>query len=294
MKADSSMTCPCCGAPLQPGLCEWHRQCANCAYEGSTLGTAINQSGVRERIDESVRGNALRALRQANFAELLALIDPLLPSLPTGQARPRLLDVGAGHGWFVQAASARYEVTGIEPDEGVRAEAAAEGVALVAGYFPDCLRAEQRFEVITFNDSLEHIPDAHAALAAAQRHLVPGGLVVLNLPDARGLFYRLSRGLLRLGWRGPFERMWQLGLPSPHLHYFHSDNLGALARGATLAPVAQRALESLRLQGLYARIAYARRGARVSSALLWLAVLPLLPVVRWAPSDILVLVLRRA
>jgi hypothetical protein len=122
---------------------------------------------------------------------------------------------------------------------------------------------------------------------------VPGGLVVLNLPDARGLFYRLSRLLARAGWWRPFERMWQVGLPSPHLHYFRPGNLGALARRAALAPVAQRALESLRLRGLYARIAYARPGRPVTSALLWLAVLPLLPLVRLAPSDILVLVLRR-
>jgi len=294
MKTNTHQTCPCCGAALRRGLCDWHWACPACAYESATLEAGINQADRHERIDESARSGALRELRQANFARLLALIESHLPALPPGQARARLLDVGAGHGWFVQAASARHEVTGIEPDDGIRASAAAGGVTLMPGYFPDCLRDGQRFEAITFNDSLEHMPDPRAVLAAAHRHLAPGGLLVLNLPNAQGLFYRLARVLMRAGWRAPFERMWQKGLPSPHLHYFKPDNLSALARTCGFALVAQQALESLRLKGLYQRIALARRGAPVSSALLWLAVLPLLPIVRLAPGDIMVLVLRRA
>ena len=294
MKTETQKTCPCCSTPLRPGLCDWHWVCPACAYEGSTLEAGINQADRHERIDESARSGALRELRQANFARLLALIESHLPALAAGQARARLLDVGAGHGWFVQAASAQHEATGIEPDDGTREGAAAAGVALLPGYFPDCLDDGECFEAITFNDSLEHMPDPQAVLAAAHRHLSPGGLLVLNLPDARGLFYRLARVLMRAGWRTPLERMWQKGLPSPHLHYFKPDNLSALAHACGFTLVAQQALESLRFKGLYQRIAWARRGAPISSALLWLAVLPLLPIVRLGPTDIMVLVLRRA
>jgi len=143
MKTNTHQTCPCCGAALRRGLCDWHWACPACAYESVTLEAGINQADRHERIDESARSGALRELRQANFARLLALIESHLPALPPGQARARLLDVGAGHGWFVQAALARHEVTGIEPDDGIRASAAAGGVTLMPGYFPDCLRDGQ-------------------------------------------------------------------------------------------------------------------------------------------------------
>jgi len=286
-------SCPCCGTVLLQGLRAWHWQCSACCYEASALGSEINQAETRDRLDERVRGVALRDLRQTNFRQLLRLIESCLPTCAGHRSKPRLLDVGAGHGWFVQAASTRFEVTGIEPDEAARAIAAADGVTLRAGFFPGCLDAAERFDVISFNDSLEHMPDVGEALLAAHRHLLPDGVVVLNLPDARGFFYRLSRVLALLGWSGPFDRMWQVGLPSPHLHYFRRANLNILAQRAGLAPVAQGRLESLRLRGLYARIAYARPGATLSTALLWLAMLPLLLAMRLAPSDIMVLAYRR-
>ena len=288
-----SKSCPNCSHELRAGAKTWHLLCPTCRYEGSTLGVAINVAGVKEQIDEDTRGDALREIRAANFDQLLRLVVPLTPSPQSGEARPRLLDIGAGHGWFVEAAAKHYHARGIEPDEGARVQAANNGVELIPGLFPDCLAENDRVEVITFNDSLEHMPDVGMALKAAFVHLTSGGLAVVNLPNAGGFFYQLSRCLDKLGWTGPFERMWQVGLPSPHLHYFRADNLQGIARQAGFELVAQQSLESIRFKGLYARIAYARRGARVSSGLMWLATLPLLPIVKVAPSDIMVLVFRK-
>ena len=286
--------CVCCKNAMSLGLKSWHTQCPACAYEASSLDVAINVGGVRERINETARGDALRDVRAANFEQLLDLIRKLLPTATNGAKRRHLLDVGAGHGWFVQAAATENDVTGIEPDEGARAHAATSGTQLVAGLFPQCLAADELFDVITFNDSLEHMPDAGWALRAAYDHLAPGGLVVVNLPDSRGVFYKASRLLARIGWSGPFDRMWQLGLPSPHLHYFAPDNLSALARECRLELAGQQSLESIRVKGLYARISYARPGATLSSMLMYVALLPMVLFMRVAPSDIMVLVFRRA
>ena len=288
-----SKLCPSCSHELQRGAKSWHLVCPVCAYEGSTLGVAINVAGVKEQINEATRGDALREIRAANFDQLLQLIAPLTPPAPIGEKSPRLLDIGSGHGWFVAAASKHFSAQGVEPDEGARAQARSSGIELIPGLFPECLAPESRFEVVTFNDSLEHMPDVSVALKAAFSHLVSGGLAVVNLPNAAGFFYQLSRALDKVGWAGPFERMWQVGLPSPHLHYFRPENLEAIARAQGFELVEQQALESIRFKGLYARISYARDGAPVSSALMWLATLPLLPIVRVAPSDIMVLVFRK-
>ncbi len=275
-----------------PGLRAWHRVCLQCGYETAALDVAIDQVDEHGAMDEVMRGQGLRALRQDNFKRILRIMAPHMPAL-AGVRCARLLDVGAGHGWFVQMAGQLYDARGIEPDAGARAKAAAAGVSLMPGLFPQCLEAGDQFEAITFNDSLEHMTEPHAILAAAHRHLVPGGLLVLNLPDTRGLLYRAARGLARLGWAEPLDRMWQVGLPSPHLHYFSADNLVRLANQCGFRLVHQQPLPSIQLRGLYARIAYARPNAPLSSALWWLALLPMLPLVRLGASDIRVLVLRR-
>ena len=295
MKDSTPIRCPCCNATLTPGWADWHWRCPACHYEGATLQPAINDVDAQARIDETVRAQALRDLRETNFRQLLDWIARDLPPHPP-DAPQRLLDVGAGQGWFVRLAreyhGAASEVTGIEPDAAARAIAQADGVALRAGFFPDCLMPQERFDAIVFNDSLEHMPDPGAMLRAARAHLQPGGLAAVTLPNSRGVFYRIASMLRRAGLRGPFERLWQTGLPSPHLHYFDPDNLARLAAAQGLTVVRRERQDSLRYRGLYARIAYARPGKAVSSVLIWLALLPLVAVLRALPGDIMVLVLR--
>ena len=44
---------------------------------------------------------------------------------------------------------------------------------------------EKYFDVISFNDVLEHIPDPWAALQLAARKLKPGGRIVISIPNLR-------------------------------------------------------------------------------------------------------------
>jgi 2-polyprenyl-3-methyl-5-hydroxy-6-metoxy-1,4-benzoquinol methylase len=272
-------------------LTDWHWGCQTCGYEKATLQPVINNADAQAQIDETVRAQALRGLREASFRQLLDWIAHDLPS-HTSDTPPRLLDVGAGQGWFARLAREQCDVTGIEPDDAARAIAQDNGVALRVGFFPDCLTPQERFDAIVFNDSLEHLPDPGAMLGAARAHLQPGGLVVVNLPNSRGVLYRIARTLRRAGLRGPFERLWQVGLPSPHLHYFDPDNLARLAAAQGLDVIRRARLDSLRYRGLYARIAYARPGKAASSVFIWLALLPLVAILRALPGDIMVLTLR--
>ena len=65
------------------------------------------------------------------------------------------------------------------------------------------------FDAIIFNDVFEHLPDPIDAIVAVERLLADDGILVLNLPSSDGLFFRVSTLLNRLGWRGPYERLWQ-------------------------------------------------------------------------------------
>jgi 2-polyprenyl-3-methyl-5-hydroxy-6-metoxy-1,4-benzoquinol methylase len=249
---------------------------------------AINEKAAGTPVDEDERELGLKALRQENFRDIVHLARQL--------ARPgarRLLDVGCAHGWFLETARDGFEVLGIEPDAVVGGRTAARGLPVRQGYFPDALQAGETFDVIVFNDVIEHIPDIRAALQACHARLEEGGLLILNLPNSAGFFYRLSKLFARLGWRSPFERLWQKDLPSPHVHYFRPANLERLVATHGFARVHSGELPSLRAKGLLERIRCAGNISGPSLYLQYAAVLCAIPLLRLFPSDIIVSVFRK-
>jgi 2-polyprenyl-3-methyl-5-hydroxy-6-metoxy-1,4-benzoquinol methylase len=281
------MKCVVCDSPVRPGLKSWHVQCGSCRYESAALAVSINEAQAHAAIDEAAREASLKMLRMENFREIVELARTHAPG-----AR-RLLDVGSAHGWFLEAAAPHFDVLGIEPDAAVGSKAAARGLPVRAGYFPDALAPEETFDAIVFNDVIEHIPDIRSAIAACHARLNPGGILILNLPNSRGFFYRLSKWLTRAGLPGPFERMWQKSLPSPHLHYFDPANLTALLQRAGFAHVQSTELAALRADGLKERLAYVGKPNPLVLNAQYIAIRALIPLLRLFPSDIIVGIYRR-
>ncbi|WP_454696912.1 class I SAM-dependent methyltransferase [Achromobacter aegrifaciens] len=205
----------------------------------------------------------------------------------------RLLDVGCAHGWFLDAAAGSFESLGIEPDEAIHAAGAARGLPIRLGYFPDVLRDEEKFDIIVFNDVFEHIPDSGQVLQACYSRLADDGILVLNLPSSKGLFYRLSKVFRRLGFDSFFERLWQKDMPSPHLHYFNSHNLGHLVRQHKFSIEAKGTLPVVRLQGLFTRISFSGNMGFVTKGVLCTCIAMALPVLRILPSDIIYVIAKK-
>ncbi|GJI88445.1 class I SAM-dependent methyltransferase [Duganella hordei] len=281
------MKCLVCSHATAPGLSSWHRSCPNCGYESAALQPTINDADAHTQLNEADREAGLKALRLENFKTIVNCALQLTP--PGG----KLLDVGSAHGWFLEAAMPSFEVLGMEPDTAVANATAAKGLPVRQGYFPDALQADERFDVIVFNDVIEHIPDIKSALAACRERLTQNGILILNLPSSRGLFYRLSKLFARLGWRGPFERLWQKGLPSPHVHYFEPDNLAALVGQQGFALQRNAELPALRAAGLLARLRCAGKRSAVALYAQYVAILLAIPVLRAFRSDIVLCVFRR-
>ena len=208
------------------------------------------------------------------------------------QPGSRLLDVGSAHGWFLEAASeCGLKAQGVEPDEAVAADSVVQDVRV--GFFPDVLEPDEQFDAITYNDVFEHLPDVDSTMQASVDHLAPGGLLSVNIPNSRGLFYRIAVLCHRVGVPAAFRRLWQVGLPSPHLWYFDSDGLGALGEKKGLELVATLPLDSVRRQGLWQR-AHADRSPSPSSVLGVVGVWLLAPLFnRPRTSDIMHLIFRK-
>jgi hypothetical protein len=77
---------------------------------------------------------------------------------------------------------------------------------------------------------------------------------MINVPVTSGLMFKAARALYALGAHYPFDRLWQKGFVSPHLHYFATGNLERLFAAHGMALVAERELALFSLGGMYARL----------------------------------------
>jgi SAM-dependent methyltransferase len=245
--------------------------------------------GSSSGIDEGLREAGLGSLRRINNGRLLGRLAALAAHGRT------LLDVGCGPGFLLRdAAGHGFQAQGVEPDADVVAAAEAQGAPVRQGFFPQALRPDERFDVIVFNDVLEHIADIPAALSASAAHLAPGGLLCVNCPDRRGLFYRVADIADALGFSGALERLWQVGLPSPHLWYLTPAALERAAARAGLKRVATARLKTIAVSGLWGRIRYVKTQSLGLSLAAYAFALATQPLARLLPADASASIFRRA
>lgn len=280
--------CPVCASKMRPGIQSWHWECSDCGYEKSTFSHAINENIAHEKINELSREKGLKSVRIENFNKLLKSIKQADKGAST------LLDVGCAHGWFIEAAENQgFKVMGVEPDSNIYNATVQRGLPVRLGFFPQALSSAESFDVIVFNDVFEHIKDVKSVLNECKARANSEGHLVLNLPSSSGFFYKLSKVLVRLGLVGSFERLWQKGLPSPHLHYFNTQNLTKLLQGNGFSVISTGRLSSLRFKGLFTRISYAGNHSFLTRLFIYLALLPVVPVLSLMPSDIIYLISKK-
>ena len=279
-RQNSSRACLICSQKLLGGVQKWHFKCQRCSYESADLEPNINEAELSPTLNEISRERSLKELRSANFAVLLEKLKGLRPGGGS------LLEVGSAHGWFLEQTKPHFSALGIEPDNGMYALSKGQGVNVRHGYFPDVLAPNECFDVIVFNDVLEHIPHLDQAVEACARHLRPDGLLLVNLPNSSGFFYKASKLLCRLGAHSYFERMWQKDMPSPHLHYFNKKNLHLFLESKQFSVIDSGNLEVIRAKGLFDRLSYANENSLIKNILLYVMILAFLPLLRLFPSDI--------
>lgn len=109
--------------------------------------------------------------------------------LPPGLANDEALEIGCGVSPYVRAVQTRgYAYTGIDPDQWAATRTSLEGlpgssVNVIAGPFRGADWGDRFFSLVLVAHSLEHLPDAPGALRDVFRMLVPGGHLVLLIPD---------------------------------------------------------------------------------------------------------------
>ena len=249
------MICPICSQAIFPKLTSWTYYCGRCDYWGSTLRPVTKvlpkDEFLAQRETQENPIEYLDDLRRQNFRICLQHLAVL-----KDEVSGPLLEVGCGAGLFLECANAAgFDARGIEAYEAMARQGIKLGRNIRIGLFPDCLDEKDRFGAVVFNDVFEHLPDVAQLLRTCRRHLPANGLLVINHPNSHGLFFRIATGGHRVGFRGPWERLWQKMFFTPHLHYFSPKSLELLCRAAGFEPVtATIGLKAVSLKGLWSRI----------------------------------------
>lgn len=149
----------------------------------------------------------------------------------------KLLDVGAGNGWFVRLMSdLGWDAVGIEPDD--EAAAYARNVAhvpVLTSELQVSLFEPQSFDVITLRHVIEHLTSPDDVLKASYALLKPGGRLIIICPNSASLGSRY------------FKEYWR-GMEVPrHVFLYNPSNLSRLVMAA-----ADYEIESLKTESFNA------------------------------------------
>jgi SAM-dependent methyltransferase len=142
----------------------------------------------------------------------------------------RLLDIGVGRGELLRMARAEgWNVVGVEPSSSF-AEYAAQhsGAEIRCAPVEECSFPDASFDVVILAAVLEHLYNPDDTIKAIARILRPGGALFLDVPNERGLYFRIGNLYQKL--RG---RDWTINL-APTFSPFHVFGFNPVALRALL------------------------------------------------------------
>lgn len=129
-----------------------------------------------------------------------------------------MLDVGCGEGNFGALVKKKKNCTvyGIEPDVNAAAIASHKLDHIENGFFENSVKKlNLKFDLIAFNDVLEHMQDPWGALKLAKQFIRPGGQVQISLPNFLH-FYNIVEILKTKDWKYTSKGI----LDETHLRFF--------------------------------------------------------------------------
>jgi len=167
-----------------------------------------------ERPDFFERMEADREWWMLRYHHYYELIEAHAPA----RTAPRILDIGSGSGFFLEAGRERgWRTLGFEPSAMAADYTRARGLAVVNDVFSErAAREHGTFDAISLSMVLEHVRDPVGLIEDARSLLAPGGLLLLISPND---FNPLQMTL----WKQLGFAPWWIS-PKHHLNYFDTQS----------------------------------------------------------------------
>lgn len=279
-----NITCPICCRNLKSRISNWTYYCAECNYWGSDLIPKITDN--QDYVFDEKRGDKdvisfLNPIRIKNFNKILDYIEASIGR------KISILDVGCASGLFMKLACDRGNITyGVEPNPVMHTAAINKNFNVVQGYFPDNIDKNIKYDVIIFNDVLEHISDINLIVDACYKYLPKHGKLIINIPNSDGIFFGIAKLMARFNSYGPWCRLWQTMFYTPHLHYFNPPSLALLVSKHGFKVFLEKCeLESIDIKGLWNRISIDISNSFLKNITIYVAILLIYPLTKMLPRD---------
>ncbi|EKD96516.1 MAG: methyltransferase type 11 [uncultured bacterium] len=124
-----------------------------------------------------------------------------------------LLDVGCATGAFMEVASSKWDVYGVDVSEYAVEQAKKKNLKAFAGVIKDSPYINQKFDVVTLWDTIEHVSDPLETIQQLSEMTKPGSIVALTTGDVGSFMARLS------------GKFWHLYNIPQHLSYFNKNTI---------------------------------------------------------------------
>ena len=191
----------------------WHIvRCASCGFT-FVANPRTDTADHLDEIPESDPGDRRR------YHHILALLRRRLA------AESKVIEVGSGFGSLGVLLSPHFNYLGVEPAHGIASYAAARGISVREQLFSAAPEFKDARAVI-FDNVLEHVADPLGLLRTAHACLVPGGLVVVIVPNRWDMRQLIPR------WRD--ANHW---IPPDHINYFTKRHLTRALRASGFSSV---------------------------------------------------------
>jgi SAM-dependent methyltransferase len=248
--------CPICGTE-SPRLLHDDRlalyRCPGCTVHFRLPIEATSHGDHFTDLDMGAYNNSVKAIRETTYPSLVSTVKTYVPE-------GTWLDVGCSFGWllpFVHGAG--YATYGIDPSASAVTSLSGSPYHITLGAYPAQDGGASPYEVMSFIEVVEHLPDPVTALTHARQDLKPGGVLVVSLPDQDCLLYPLSMSMFRASGgraRMPLERLYLEGFDFPHLFYFNARSMNALLDKAGFRVLKQERIPAGRVRDTWNRITY--------------------------------------
>ncbi len=161
-----------------------HEMDANRLYSGDYVDSTYADDGMRRAFERIISLDPANSDNVGRVERIIKFASEYLPASIMTDRQPSVLDVGSGLCVFLHGLKAAgWRCTALDPDaRAVEHARATVGVTVMCGDFMT-VQGLGRFDAVTFNKVLEHVPDPVAMLAKALSHVKPGGFVYVEVPD---------------------------------------------------------------------------------------------------------------
>ncbi|HEX9774475.1 MAG TPA: class I SAM-dependent methyltransferase [Actinomycetota bacterium] len=140
--------------------------------------------------------------------ELLARHDRSLAAMERHVPPGRLLDVGCGPGFLLEAARERgWKPVGVDPSPYGVARAREAGFEAHEGMVEEIELESESFDALALLQVIEHVPDPRPLLATCRGLLRDGGVLLVATPNPASLLARIKRERFNY-WIPPMHCAW--------------------------------------------------------------------------------------